>query len=429
MSGHWCKIYAFCEIAFLRCDHNVVPMTEGNLRIVNLGAAQCRFKDERSFVHFPNRPSFFVPCLVEKKTPRKPSISGWKKPMTKKLKWKRVPSDELLFNLSLLPRRDGAALAPRTDCDATRDVQEELKKLEEELWVIEDAKAAEAEEETGKENVECMVDDNALWTNFVEEEDFEDDVDLAFYEDKVSPQVLTSLEHFRDNRASKRLRRKLKWRHQKAHRAVKTKHWNLKNMVNKPHGRKLYIHHRLHVSVSFSPHYLPTPHHLKRTVIDSKGFEIVKKSKGRTEKKFNNVKCNSRAFRAAGREHPIAQPVPAYALRANNADGALDNDLVNVLINLQNRDLTPEDYELLLRLDERVAPQTVTQDVLDGFRTDVASESDTHQECAVCMETYQVGQGRKHLPCGHVFHAHCIDTWLSNSSLNCPLDGLSVECC
>ena len=46
--------------------------------------------------------------------------------------------------------------------------------------------------------------------------------------------------------------------------------------------------------------------------------------------------------------------------------------------------------------------------------------------CSICFEPYEVGQRRKFLPCGHAFHETCIRTWLTESSQNCPLDGLPV---
>ena len=255
----------------------------------------------------------------------------------------------------------------------------------------------------------------------MEIKDFYDD----YYEDKVPVKVL---ETFRTRRLYKCLRRKSKYKYQKAHKAIKTKHFSTKNIVNKPHGRKLYIHHRLrgyNTYCTFSGNFLPTPFGLRKKVIDSKGFVILKKG-DRKHKQCKGDDAN-RNNTALARNYSVAQPIHAYALCVNNADSALENDLVNVLINLQNRDLTPEDYELLLRLDERVAPKTVSKKILNSFTTDHVTEAEVNGECTVCMENYQVCQERKHLPCGHIFHSSCIDTWLQNSSLNCPLDGLSVE--
>ena len=36
----------------------------------------------------------------------------------------------------------------------------------------------------------------------------------------------------------------------------------------------------------------------------------------------------------------------------------------------------------------------------------------TSTECALCLETYGDGEQMRLLPCGHVYHAACIDKWL-----------------
>lgn len=42
-------------------------------------------------------------------------------------------------------------------------------------------------------------------------------------------------------------------------------------------------------------------------------------------------------------------------------------------------------------------------------------------ECAICLSEFEEREWVKGIPyCGHVFHAECIDTWLS-SHVTCPL--------
>eukprot|EP00927_Polykrikos_kofoidii_P045386 TRINITY_DN39350_c0_g1_i1.p1 TRINITY_DN39350_c0_g1~~TRINITY_DN39350_c0_g1_i1.p1 ORF type:complete len:344 (-),score=51.91 TRINITY_DN39350_c0_g1_i1:117-1073(-) len=43
-----------------------------------------------------------------------------------------------------------------------------------------------------------------------------------------------------------------------------------------------------------------------------------------------------------------------------------------------------------------------------------------HQNCAICLEVYTVGEFLNSLPCGHCFHSHCLARWLLKS-LQCPL--------
>ena len=100
--------------------------------------------------------------------------------------------------------------------------------------------------------------------------------------------------------------------------------------------------------------------------------------------------------------------------------------LLNI-VDLQHRDITPEDYELLLCLDEDVAPKTVSKDVLDGLET-LSSESLglTGESCSICMEQFKAEELLKKLLCGHCFHSPCVDRWLTFSSCACPLDGLPI---
>ncbi|KAI8470371.1 MAG: hypothetical protein J3K34DRAFT_368518, partial [Monoraphidium minutum] len=41
-------------------------------------------------------------------------------------------------------------------------------------------------------------------------------------------------------------------------------------------------------------------------------------------------------------------------------------------------------------------------------------------ECTICLDAYADGELVKQLPCGHSYHAACIDEWLRKSAV-CPL--------
>ena len=121
-------------------------------------------------------------------------------------------------------------------------------------------------------------------------------------------------------------------------------------------------------------------------------------------------------------DHPAAL---LYELKHED----ISDEFSRLLVDLQHRDLTPEDYETLLRLDEKVAPKTVSESALSSFET-LTLESTSNlvgELCSICMEVYSVSQSIKTLPCSHTFHSSCIDTWLSSASLNCPLDGIAVQ--
>ncbi|CAM9466229.1 unnamed protein product, partial [Laminaria digitata] len=53
----------------------------------------------------------------------------------------------------------------------------------------------------------------------------------------------------------------------------------------------------------------------------------------------------------------------------------------------------------------------------------------TLTDCSVCLEAYRAGDGMCRLPCGHAFHAACIDTWLDQQHVcpQCRLDLLPPD--
>jgi len=138
-----------------------------------------------------------------------------------------------------------------------------------------------------------------------------------------------------------------------------------------------------------------------------------------------------------------ARVAVARAARANNESAAasigVDLGTYNMLMDLQHRDITPEDYETLRRLDASVKPRTLSSVALEksapcwqiplmegehaarapiGFRND--------DVCAICLECFDQGDSVRRLPCKHLFHTHCIDEWLFHCSHCCPEDGLPV---
>jgi len=154
----------------------------------------------------------------------------------------------------------------------------------------------------------------------------------------------------------------------------------------------------------------------------------------------------------------------------------------NTLLSLQHRDITPEDYDVLQCLDTNVKPKTLSQETVDEMlpswvvplpQRDPATEylqpgqlpgqvphleardTQPHKEkeptsdtspseqrrtaqgtapgccapavaadsrCYICLERFVGGQLARTLPCGHYFHVACIDPWLTNNSVVCPVD-------
>ncbi|XP_028394944.1 uncharacterized protein LOC114519084 [Dendronephthya gigantea] len=115
-----------------------------------------------------------------------------------------------------------------------------------------------------------------------------------------------------------------------------------------------------------------------------------------------------------------------FALCGENAPDDLPEDVVDFLLGLQDREITPEDYDLLLRLDASVPTKTVSEERIASLKHEEVLEQHVADSCGVCMEDYQIGETRKILPCKHVFHANCIDTWLRHNSTKCPLDNTEI---
>lgn len=100
------------------------------------------------------------------------------------------------------------------------------------------------------------------------------------------------------------------------------------------------------------------------------------------------------------------------------------------LISIQHREITPEDYEYLSRLDEMIKRKTVNETILGNLKCEMITESSqitAEDVCGICLENYEIGQTRKQLPCLHKFHGDCIDQWLSSQSTDCPLDKIPVD--
>lgn len=123
------------------------------------------------------------------------------------------------------------------------------------------------------------------------------------------------------------------------------------------------------------------------------------------------------------------RPRKAKPSQSNNRNNRVVADIgltLAQITELQSRELTPEDYELLLILDASLPKKTLSKSLIDTFKT-ITLTSDSDDVCCVCMCSYAAGEVLKELPCGHRFHSGCIETWLSTASTNCPVDGLSLK--
>jgi len=87
---------------------------------------------------------------------------------------------------------------------------------------------------------------------------------------------------------------------------------------------------------------------------------------------------------------------------------------------LLNREITPDDYELLLQLDEAVAKPTVSTSGVEELPS-ASAEDFMGGECTVCLAQFEPSDAVVRLQCRHHFHRVCITTWLSEYNRTCPL--------
>lgn len=117
--------------------------------------------------------------------------------------------------------------------------------------------------------------------------------------------------------------------------------------------------------------------------------------------------------------------------KSRNSNPALEMSILN---NLGTREITEDDYDLLLQLDRR---QNVLSQAVDlsGLPLHVINSLPLMKvrvgarllapgkQCRICLRSYEVGQYVRKLPdCKHVFHKDCIDGWLSEDHRRCPID-------
>lgn len=132
---------------------------------------------------------------------------------------------------------------------------------------------------------------------------------------------------------------------------------------------------------------------------------------------------------------PVYQPRPVKtqyeidlerALAASQTEKHASGLTFGQLSDLANRELTPEDYEMLLMLDSMIEKKTTETDVLGSLRVTLYEETGTNEECRICMCPLETGDSLKHLPCNHFFHEDCVSTWLGKHSQSCPLCNTKV---
>lgn len=92
---------------------------------------------------------------------------------------------------------------------------------------------------------------------------------------------------------------------------------------------------------------------------------------------------------------------------------------------LLGRDLSPNDYELLLQLDESVARPTAKKASVDSL--DRRGDEDFLGEtCVICLHAFEMNDDVTALPCAHFFHRECVSKWLLERCRSCPICGIEA---
>jgi len=102
------------------------------------------------------------------------------------------------------------------------------------------------------------------------------------------------------------------------------------------------------------------------------------------------------------------------------ACGLSEHEVVELLY----REITPEDYDLLLRLDELVAKKTAGAEALERLRP-VPLGQRRHDTCGVCLMPWEdAEEDVVCVPCpaAHEFHRACVTRWLTQCKNSCPVD-------
>eukprot|EP00928_Gymnodinium_smaydae_P057632 TRINITY_DN4084_c0_g2_i1.p1 TRINITY_DN4084_c0_g2~~TRINITY_DN4084_c0_g2_i1.p1 ORF type:complete len:467 (+),score=83.36 TRINITY_DN4084_c0_g2_i1:117-1517(+) len=71
-------------------------------------------------------------------------------------------------------------------------------------------------------------------------------------------------------------------------------------------------------------------------------------------------------------------------------------------------------------LSRRRGLSTEAINSVDKYRWGEGDRSEAQAQCMVCLSDFSQGEEVRRLPCGHVFHATCIDEWLRRC-MECPI--------
>eukprot|EP00438_Fugacium_kawagutii_P026633 Skav216845 [mRNA] locus=scaffold2997:88812:101367:+ [translate_table: standard] len=92
------------------------------------------------------------------------------------------------------------------------------------------------------------------------------------------------------------------------------------------------------------------------------------------------------------------------------------------VLDLLSREITPDDYELLLRLDKAISQPVASTETVEALPS-VLPEDFKGQNCSICLAPFEDDSEVAAMQCKHQFHRSCISRWLSECRKTCPLCG------
>jgi len=94
---------------------------------------------------------------------------------------------------------------------------------------------------------------------------------------------------------------------------------------------------------------------------------------------------------------------------------------------LMTRDITPEDYDLLLCLDEGLNKARTLSSSSAAALPRPSTSMWVNEDCRICLCPMEMGEDVRILPaCHHVYHALCAARWLATGKASCPICGADV---
>ena len=104
-------------------------------------------------------------------------------------------------------------------------------------------------------------------------------------------------------------------------------------------------------------------------------------------------------------------------------------DEFSKIINMQNREITENDYATLLTLNEIAPPvkRKRRKRTKDLVVEDVFNKQFTHNECGVCLEDFEENEKLYLISeCLHPFHPNCLRKWF-REKLECPICRIKIN--